>query len=219
MQVRVGFRIRTGNVCLWHYRETGVNVAETADTRKETRLEVFLLLLMGIVILLMVANIRLFIRMNQLQSQVLAAMGPFQAMQVPEGLEAATQAPDFSLPDIEGRMVSLKDFAGKQVMVVFSSVHCRACVELLPELKEFSEKHPAEVQVVMISRGTVEENRRLVEGESLDFPVLAWDDTVARDYRVQGTPFFYVIDGEGMITNKGLANTLEQIEDLVRAAK
>ncbi len=190
-------------------------MAETADTRKETRLEVLLLLLMGIVILLMVAIIGPFIRMNQLQSQVLAATGSFQAMGVPEGLEIATEAPDFSLPDIEGRMVSLKDFAGKQVMVVFSSVHCPACVELLPELKEFSEKHPAEVQVVMISRGTGEENRRLVEGESLNFPVLAWDDTVARDYRVQGTPFFYVIDGEGVITNKGFANTLLQLEALV----
>ncbi|MBC8492771.1 MAG: TlpA family protein disulfide reductase [Chloroflexi bacterium] len=193
----------------------GGTVAETADTRKETRLEVLLLLLMGIVILLMVAIIGPFIRMNQLQSQVLAATGSFQAMGVPEGLEIATEAPDFSLPDIEGRMVSLKDFAGKQVMVVFSSVHCPACVELLPELKEFSEKHPAEVQVVMISRGTGEENRRLVEGESLNFPVLAWDDTVARDYRVQGTPFFYVIDGEGVITNKGFANTLLQLEALV----
>jgi len=41
---------------------------------------------MGIVILLMVANIGLFIRMNELQSQVLTSLGPLQAMRVPEGI-------------------------------------------------------------------------------------------------------------------------------------
>ncbi len=184
----------------------------------QPRTETLLLMLMGIVILLMLSIIGLFIRMNQLQNQVLAAMGPFQAVRVPEGLEVGTETPDFSLPDIEGRMVSLKDFTGKKVMVVFSSVRCPACVELLPELKVFSEKHP-EVQLVMISQGTEEENRRLVEGESLDFPVLAWEDTVARDYRVQGTPFFYVIDGKGVIINKGFANMLEQMEELVQTGK
>jgi len=193
-------------------------VVETADTRKETRLEVLLLMLMGIVILLMVAIIGLFIRMNQLQNQVLAAMGSFQTTRLPEGLEVGTKAPDFSLPDIEERMVSLKDFAGKKVMVVFWSVRCPACVELVPELKMFSEKHP-EVQVVMISQGTGEENRRLVEGEGFGFPVLAWEDTVAKDYLVHGTPFFYVIDGEGVIINKGFTNMLEQMEELVQTGK
>jgi hypothetical protein len=97
-----------------HYRETEGNVTEAADTQKETRLEVLLLLLMGIVILLMVAIIGLFIRMNQLQSQVLAAMGSFQAEAIglEIGLEVGTQAPDFTLPDTAGQMVSLDDFAG-----------------------------------------------------------------------------------------------------------
>ncbi|MBC8254987.1 MAG: hypothetical protein H8E35_13320 [Ardenticatenia bacterium] len=68
---------------------------------------------------------------------------------------------------------------------------------------------------MMISRGPVEENRQLVEEQGFDFPVLAWDDAVARDYQVPGTPFFYVIDREGMIANTGFAGTLEQLEVLV----
>jgi len=45
--------------------------------------------------------------------------------------------------------------------------------------------------------------------------VLAWDDAVARDYLVPGTPFFYVIDGAGVIANVGFAGTLKQLEALV----
>ena len=46
-------------------------------------------------------------------------------------------------------------------------------------------------------------------------PVSGWDDEVRGDYQVPGTPFFYVIDGEGVIANAGFAGTLEQLEALV----
>ncbi|MEA3338426.1 MAG: hypothetical protein U9R15_00525 [Chloroflexota bacterium] len=37
----------------------------------------------------------------------------------------------------------------------------------------------------------------------------------ARDYQAPGTPFFYVIDGDGVIAKAGFAGTLEQLEALV----
>lgn len=191
-------------------------MAETADTRKETRLEVLLLLLMGVVILLMVAIIGLFIRMSQLQREVLVALGPLEAGAIGQeiGLEVGTQAPDFTLYDTAGQMVSLDDFAGQRVLLAFSSTHCRACTEMHPHLKAFSESRE-DVQVVMVSRGSGEENRQLVEDQGFAFPVVAWEDAVAREYESPGTPFFYVIDGEGVITNAYFANTLEQLEALV----
>lgn len=39
------------------------------------------------------------------------------------------------------------------------------------------------------------------------------------DYQVPGTPFFYVIDGEGVIASAGSAGTLEQLETLVAGSK
>ncbi len=194
-------------------------MAETADTQKETRLEVLLLLLMGIVILLMVAIIGLFLRMNQLQSQVLAALMPLQGGAIGQemGLEIGTQAPDFTLPDTAGQMVSLDDFAGQRMLLAFSSTHCRACTEMYPHLRAFSENRP-DVQVVMISQGSAENNQQLVQAQGFAFPVLplsVWDDEAMVDYQVPGTPFFYVIDGEGVITNANFANTLEQLEALV----
>lgn len=184
----------------------------------ETRTQVLLLMLMGVVILLMVANIGLFLRMNQLQREVLAALEPLQAVKEPQGLEVETEAPAFTLPDTTGQMVSLGDFARQKVLLVFSSIQCPACVEIFPYLKTFSESE-GDVQVVMISRGSAEENRQLVEEQSFDFPVLTWEDAVARDYQVPGTPFFYVVDGEGVIANAGFASTLEQLEALAADSK
>lgn len=180
----------------------------------ENRTQVLLLVLMGVVILLMVAIVGLFIRMNQLQREVLAALEPLQAMRGPQGLEIGTKAPDFSLPDTTDQMVALGDFAGQKVLLAFSSIQCPHCAEMYPHLKAFSEEVDG-IQVVIISRGSAEENRQLVETQGFDFSVLAWDDAVASNYQVPGTPFFYIIDGEGVIANANFAGTLEELEALV----
>jgi len=180
---------------------------------------VLLLMLMGIVILLMVAIIGLFLRMNQLQREMLAALAPLQAgaMEQEMGLEIGTQAPDFTLPDTSGSMVSLGDFAGQKILLAFSSTHCSACKETYPHLRAFGESRE-DVQVVMISRGSPDENRQLVADQGFGLPVLIWEDAVAQDYRVPVVPFFYVVNEEGVVTNAGFANTLEQLKALVEGS-
>ena len=95
---------------------------------------------------------------------------------------------------------------------------CPACAEVWPHLKTFSQRG-GDVQVVMISRGSAEENRQLMEEQGFDFPVLAGDDAVAQDYQSPRMPFFYVIDGKGMIAKASFAGTLEQLEALVADSK
>ena len=178
----------------------------------ENRTQVLLLMLMGVVILLMLANVGLFLRMNQLQREMLAAMKPYQeSTRGPSGLEVETSAPPFSLRNTKGEMVSSKDFSGQKVLLVFSSIKCPFCVELFPELKAFSEQHK-EMQVVMISMGTEEENQTLVSQQGFTFPVLEWDQEVAKDYLIPGTPFLYVIDEQGLIVDRGPASLLEGLE-------
>ncbi len=187
----------------------------------ESKTDILLLMLIGIIILLMVAIIGLFLRMNQLQQVVLGALASTQTG-MPEqemGLEIGAKAPDFTLPDTAGAMVSLEDFAGQRVLLAFSSIQCTACKETYPHLRAFSESQE-DVQVVMISQGSAEENRQLVQIQNFAFPVLptvGWDDQVMVDYQAPGTPFFYVIDRDGVISNAGFANSLEQLETLVES--
>jgi len=104
---------------------------ETAMTESKT--DVLLLMLMGVVILLMAAIIGLFLRMNQLQRTVLRTLASSRVAAPEErGLGIGTEAPDFALPDTNGATVSLADFAGQRVLLVFSSTHCSACTEMYP---------------------------------------------------------------------------------------
>lgn len=82
-----------------------------------------------------------------------------------------------SLPDTGGQMVSLADFAGREVLLVFSSIQCSACAEMHPYLGVFSQRHP-DAAVLMLSRGAAEENQSLVEAQGYAFPILAWDNEV-----------------------------------------
>ncbi|HDQ72506.1 MAG TPA: redoxin domain-containing protein [Chloroflexi bacterium] len=188
----------------------------------ESKTNMLLLMLMGIVILLMVAIIGLFLRMNQLQQAVLGALAssPPMVSEQEMGLEIGTEAPAFTLSDTNGTTVSLADFAGQKVLLAFSSIHCSACKETYSHLKAFSENRD-NVQVVMISLGATRENRQLVEEQGFIFPVLTasgWNDPVMEGYKVPGTPFFYVIDREGRIVNADFGNTLEKLASLIEGS-
>lgn len=180
---------------------------------ENSRIEKLLLILMGVVVILMVMNIGLFLRMNQLQSQVVQALAPFQgAFQPTEGLAAGTQAPLFSLTDTGGQMVSLADFAGEPLLLAFSSTTCPACQDKYPMVKEFNERHP-DFAFLMISQGSAKENQALVQEQGFAFPVLGWTDEVAEAYQVPGTPHFYVIE-DGVIIYGGFAASVEELENL-----
>lgn len=133
-----------------------------------------------------------------------------------QGIAPGTPAPSFSLLDTEGRTVSLHEFSGQRLLLVFSATDCPHCRAMYPILRDFHKAHP-DLPVLMISRGSEEENRRLVQDEGFAFPVLAWQDDVAEAYQVKGVPFFCLIDGQGAVANtiQG-AVTPEQLEALVR---
>ncbi|MQK95385.1 redoxin domain-containing protein, partial [Escherichia coli] len=103
-------------------------------------------------------------------------------------------------------------------LLVFASPHCPACREMYPHLGAFARKHP-EVAVVMVSLGSGEENRQVAEENGFAFPVVEGDEEVMAAYRVPGTPFFYVLDGEGVILRSGFAVREEEIEALVAGGK
>ncbi|WP_275548799.1 TlpA family protein disulfide reductase, partial [Escherichia coli] len=89
---------------------------------------------------------------------------------------------------------------------------------MYPHLGAFARKHP-EVAVVMVSLGSGEENRQVAEENGFAFPVVEGDEEVMAAYRVPGTPFFYVLDGEGVILRSGFAVREEEIEALVAGGK
>ena len=67
------------------------------------------------------------------------------------GLKAGVPAPDFRLPRIDEGELSLADFRGERVLLVFSDPDCGPCDELAPQLQEIHLQRP-ELQVLVVSR-------------------------------------------------------------------
>jgi peroxiredoxin len=124
-----------------------------------------------------------------------------------DGLAAGTPAPGFILPRLEGGELSLEEFRGQKVLLVFSDPNCGPCMALTPQLEQ-AHRRSAEVQVLMVSRGQErsdargEANREKAEEHGLTFPVALqkqWE--VSRDYATFATPVAYLIDEAGVLAS------------------
>jgi peroxiredoxin len=115
------------------------------------------------------------------------------------GLPVGTAAPPFTLPRLDGGELSLSDYAGRAVLLVFSDPDCGPCDLLAPKLERLSKKTPA-VSVVMVSRGDPDRNRRKVAEHGLTFPVVLQEQwQLSREYAKFATPIAYLIDEQGRI--------------------
>src|SRR5688572_17184362 len=122
-------------------------------------------------------------------------------------LELGTRAPDFALPDTDGRTVSLGDFAdAPALLVIFLSNHCPFVKHLHRALAELARDYqPRGVAVVGIMSNDVarfpadapERMREQREAWGWTFPYL-YDEgqQVARAHRAACTPDIFLFDGD-----------------------
>ena len=90
-------------------------------------------------------------------------------------LEAGTKAPDFSMPDQDGNMVSLQDFKGQKVILYFypkdNTPGCtkQACNfgELFPQIREKG------AVVLGVSKDSVASHKKFQEKYHLPFTLLS----------------------------------------------
>lgn len=129
-------------------------------------------------------------------------------------LPLGTKAPDFSLPNIDGRTVSLADLAGSPALVViFMCNHCPYVKHVAPELARLARDYQAKgVAVVGINSNDVSKHpsdspEQMVHESELreyTFPYL-YDETqaVARAYKAACTPDFYIFDKSQKLVYRG----------------
>ena len=133
------------------------------------------------------------------------------------GLKPGTPAPDFRLPDLQGHMVSLRDYNGRRVLLVFSDPHCGPCDELSPDLARLHQEHRDNgLAVVLVGRGSVEENRKKAQQFGFEFPVVLQDKwKLSKEYGIFATPVGFLIAENGVIA-KDVAVGREAILALAR---
>ena len=90
-------------------------------------------------------------------------------------IEAGTKAPEFSLPDKDGKTVSLSDFAGKKVALYFyPKDNTPGCTRQAGAFRDGFEKFASkDVVVIGISKDTAESHAKFAEKYSLPFILLS----------------------------------------------
>ncbi|MDE7345566.1 MAG: TlpA family protein disulfide reductase [Muribaculaceae bacterium] len=114
------------------------------------------------------------------------------------------EAPAFTLPDLNGKMVSLSDFKGKWVVLDFWGSWCGWCVKGFPALKEAYKKYGDKLVVIGIDCNESEEDWR----EGVKKHELPWlnlyngnDRALYEAYNITGFPTKAIINPEGRLVD------------------
>lgn len=147
-------------------------------------------------------------------------------------LLAEDKAPDFQLPDLEGKSVALKELLKKGPVVIdFWATWCKPCVKSLPKIQHFHEKYQADSVTVIGINVDGPRNRSkvkpFVNSLGLKFQILFDENSeVLQRYRLMSIPATVIISTDGNIVKvhtgyrPGDENILEQeIRKLIKKAE
>jgi peroxiredoxin Q/BCP len=129
--------------------------------------------------------------------------------QTKDGVGVGSKAPDFTLPSQSGEMVSLKDFLGKRVVILYFYPK-DATPGCTKEACTFRDEHEQfgklDAEVIGVSSDSIESHRRFAEKHNLSFTLLS--DEGGKVRRMYGVPntfgifpgrVTYVIDEAGVV--------------------
>ncbi|HEO66286.1 MAG TPA: TlpA family protein disulfide reductase [Spirochaetes bacterium] len=115
------------------------------------------------------------------------------------------QANNFTLKNLEGQKVSLKDFRGKVVFLNFWATWCGSCRAEMPSMQKLYQtlKDKDFVMLGVAVDQTQDPVEPYVELLEMTFPVVYDSDKeVSSRYRLSATPTTYIIDKDGTILGK-----------------
>src|SRR6185437_5415764 len=128
-------------------------------------------------------------------------------------LPLGTAAPDFQLPDVSGKAMSLADFKGKPLLVMFICNHCPYVKHIRAGLAQLGRDYlPRGAAIAAISSNDAENYpqdgpdnmKEEARAAGYNFPYL-YDATqaVAKAYRAACTPDFYLFDKNHRLVYRG----------------
>ncbi|HEY3305818.1 MAG TPA: redoxin domain-containing protein, partial [Candidatus Binatia bacterium] len=144
-----------------------------------------------------------------------AARDFFERLSI-ERPEKIIRAPDFSLEDLSGKRLSLKDLRGKVVFLNFWATWCVPCRQEMPLMealhREFKDQG---LEIVAVN---FREDKKAVEKFfaelGLTFKVLLdYDGNVSNEYGAWSLPLTYIINRKGEFVGKTIGDRKWDSED------
>jgi len=115
-------------------------------------------------------------------------------------------APNFTLPGLDGQMISLADYKGKVVFLNIWAAWCPPCVEEMPSMEKLYQElkgEDFEILAVSIDVFGAKEVIPFMKKHTLSFPALTdTKGTIKSLYQTTGVPESFIIDKKGIIVEK-----------------
>jgi peroxiredoxin len=168
---------------------------------------------------------RLLLRMEALEARLASngsavpAAPPVAETPAAPGLPVGSPASAFALSGLYGETLTLEALRarGKPVVLVFSDPGCGPCNALIPEMGRWQREYADKLTFVLISRGSVEDNRAKISEHSIMHVLLQKDREIAETYQIVGTPSAVLVRPDGMI-GSSLAQGADEIRGMVAGA-
>jgi cytochrome c biogenesis protein CcmG/thiol:disulfide interchange protein DsbE len=130
------------------------------------------------------------------------ASTPTVAATLATGPEPGALAPEFVLPDLQGRPVSLSSLRGRPVLISFWATWCPICRSQMPTLQAAYERY-RESGLAILGVAVREDQKTVAgfaQGSGLAFPLLPDSEgAVAAIYRVRGIPTSLFVGPDGLV--------------------
>jgi peroxiredoxin len=121
-------------------------------------------------------------------------------------IQPGLKVPDFTFPDINGKVVSLSNHRGKVVLVNVWATWCPPCRQEMPSMQSLYEKFKGEdfeILAVSIDSEGREAVAPFMRKMNLTFPALLDPgETIRPLYGVTGVPESFIIDKQGILVEK-----------------
>lgn len=117
------------------------------------------------------------------------------------GLPVGTPAPEFTLPGMNGEMHSSHSLRkqGRDLMLVFTSPWCKPCESVPSSLVKWAREMERFPNIILISRGTAEENRPKLQEFGTSQVLLQRSFEVAEMFDCISTPSAVLVGSDGLI--------------------
>jgi peroxiredoxin len=111
-------------------------------------------------------------------------------------------APELDLQDSAGKLVSLKDYRGKVVLLDFWATWCHGCKEEIPWFAEFERKY-SDKGLSVIGVSLDEDGWKVVKpftkAMAVPYRIVLGTESTAKEYGVGSMPDTFIIDRNGRI--------------------